>query len=186
MKQIIHFILGKLGYRIVRIEDGPRRSERLDPFFILLKRFRFAPKHILYVGANRGLWTREAIKFFPEACYTLVEPRDYLKTHIQDLLDRGSKIQWIHAGASDCPGTMPFILSSRQRAYSYVRAFSSLVLGYDHLYLLETLRTGYSGVSQIVSNTPAYRRKEGSGHAWLEHERSFAEPFESGSRAARI
>jgi glycosyltransferase involved in cell wall biosynthesis len=38
------------------------------------------------------------------------------------------------------------IMSSRHRAYSYVRAFSALILGYDHLYLLETLRTRYKGL----------------------------------------
>ena len=71
MKKLIHFSLRKFGYRIVRIEDGPRPSEGLDPFFTLLKRLGFAPKHILDIGANRGLWTREAIKFFPDARYTL-------------------------------------------------------------------------------------------------------------------
>jgi hypothetical protein len=38
------------------------------------------------------------------------------------------------------------IMSSRHRAYSYVRAFSALILGYHHLYLLETLRTRYKGL----------------------------------------
>jgi len=37
------------------------------------------------------------------------------------------------------------IMSRRHRAYAYVRAFGALVLGYDHLYLLETLRTRYKG-----------------------------------------
>ena len=104
MKKFIHIGLRKLGYRIVRIEDRPRPSEGLEPFFILLRRFGFAPKHILDVGANHGLWTREAMKFFPDAHYTLVEPQDYLKTHIQDLIDWGCKIQWINAGASDRRG----------------------------------------------------------------------------------
>lgn len=111
MKKLIHSSLRKLGYRIVRIEDGPRSSEGLEPFFALLKRFGFAPKHILDVGANRGLWTREAMKFFPEARYTLVEPQDYLKAHIQDLVEGGRKIQWIHAGASDRAGTMALTIA---------------------------------------------------------------------------
>jgi hypothetical protein len=81
MKRLIHFVLAKLGYRVVRIEDGPRLSEGLDPFFALLKRFGFAPKNILDIGANRGLWTREAIKFFPEERYTLVEPQDALRAN---------------------------------------------------------------------------------------------------------
>jgi len=32
------------------------------------------------------------------------------------------------------------------RLYSYIRAFAALVLGYDHLHLLEKLRRGYKGL----------------------------------------
>jgi FkbM family methyltransferase len=103
----------------VRIQDGPHASEGLSPFFALLKRFGFAPKHILDVGANRGLWTREAMKFFPEAQYTLVEPQDQLKAYVQDLLDSGSKIRWINAGASDHSGSMAFTVSNRDDSSTF-------------------------------------------------------------------
>ncbi len=119
MKKLIHFVLRKLGYRIVRIEDNPRPSEGLGPFFFRLKRFGFAPKHILDIGANHGLWTREAMRFFPDARYTLVEPQDYLKIHIQDLLDGRHKIQWINAGASDVPGTLPFTITNRDDSSTF-------------------------------------------------------------------
>jgi FkbM family methyltransferase len=119
VKKFIHLILRKFGYRIVRIEDGPRPSEGLNPFLMLLKRCGFAPKHILDIGANRGLWTREALKFFPNARYTLVEPQDYLKTHVQDLLDRGCKIHWINVGASDRSGTLPFTITSCDGSCSF-------------------------------------------------------------------
>jgi glycosyltransferase involved in cell wall biosynthesis len=38
------------------------------------------------------------------------------------------------------------IMSSRHRLYSYIRAFSALGLGYDHLHLLDDFRTGYKGL----------------------------------------
>jgi FkbM family methyltransferase len=120
VKRLIHSILAKLGYRIVRIEDGPRPSEGLDPFFALLARMGFAPKHVLDVGANRGLWTREALKFFPEARYTLVEPQDHLKTHVQDLLDGSRKIQWINAGASDRAGTLALTIAASDGSSTFV------------------------------------------------------------------
>lgn len=120
MKKLVHLILSKLGYRIVRIEDGPRASDGLEPFLALLKKFGFAPKHILDIGANRGLWTREAMKFFPEARYTLVEPQDYLKTHVLDLLEGGGKVEWIHAGASDRAGTMPFTIARSDGSSTFV------------------------------------------------------------------
>ena len=119
MKRLLFSILGKFGYRIVRIDDGPKPSEGLNPFFALLKKLGFAPKHILDVGANRGLWTREAIRYFPDARYTLVEPQDHLKSYIQDLLGRGCKIQWINAGAGDKPGSLPFTVASRDDSSTF-------------------------------------------------------------------
>jgi FkbM family methyltransferase len=120
MKRIIHLVLAKLGYRVVRIEDASTANEGLRPFFVLLKRFGFAPKHILDIGANHGRWTREAIKFFPDARYTLVEPQDNLKTYIQDLLELGCKIQWINAGASDRSGTLRFTIANRDDSSTFV------------------------------------------------------------------
>jgi FkbM family methyltransferase len=120
VKKLVHSILAKFGYRIVRIEDGPRPSEGLDPFFALLVRMGFAPKHILDVGANRGLWTREALKFFPEARYTLVEPQDQLKAHLQDLLASGAKIQWINAGASDRAGTLVLTIAANDGSSTFL------------------------------------------------------------------
>ncbi len=113
MKRLVQSLLGKFGFRLVRVNDGPRLSEGLNPFFASLQKLGFAPKHIIDVGANRGLWTREAIKFFPDARYTLVEPQDHLKSDIQDLLDRGYKIQWIDAAAGDKSGSMPMSIGSR-------------------------------------------------------------------------
>ena len=108
----IHFVLRKLGYRIVRIEETSKTSGACTPFFALLKQLGFTPKHILDIGANHGRWTREAIMFFPEARYTLVEPQGNLKSHIQDLVDRGHRIQWINAGANDRSGTMQFTVAA--------------------------------------------------------------------------
>jgi FkbM family methyltransferase len=119
VRGLVQSALGKFGYRIVRIVEGPRPSGGLSPFFGLLKRFGFAPKHILDIGANHGVWTREAIRFFPEARYTLVEPQDRLKSSIQDLLDCGCKIQWVNAGASDRAGTLPFTLADRDDSRTF-------------------------------------------------------------------
>lgn len=46
----------------------------------------------------------------------------------------------------ELPRTYGENMSGRHRLYSYVRAASALVLGYDHLYLLEKLRKGYKGL----------------------------------------
>ena len=63
----------------------------LKLFFSMLQGRSFAPKHIMDVGANHGKWTRVALKYFPDAYYTLIEPQDHLRAHVADLLTRNSR-----------------------------------------------------------------------------------------------
>jgi FkbM family methyltransferase len=118
MKQIIQSLLGAFGFRLVRLQNVPGSS--LEKFFSVLKARGFTPKHIIDVGANHGAWTRCALQYFPKAYYTLVEPQDHLKMHVQDLLASNSKIRWIGAGAGDKPGTLPFSISYRDDSSSFI------------------------------------------------------------------
>ena len=116
LKHLVQVCLIKLGYRLVRT------TEPLDAFFSLLKERGFTPKHIVDVGANHGDWTRRALKYFPDAYYTLVDPQDHLRTHVQDLLGTDGKIRWIGAGAGDKPGTLPLAISYRDDSSSFTEA----------------------------------------------------------------
>ena len=122
MKRIIQSVLNKFGYRINRINKSAEtgHAQGLDPFFTLLKQCSFAPRHIIDVGANRGIWTRVAIEHFPAAQYTLLEPQDHLKEYVQDLIDRGFRINWINAGASDKRGRLPFLVSHRDDSSTFI------------------------------------------------------------------
>jgi FkbM family methyltransferase len=119
IKKMIHSALGKLGYRLVRIEGRPGASDPLSLFFSFLVARGFSPRHILDVGANHGNWTRVATRFFPDSQYTLVEPQDFLKTHVQDLIEDGYKLQWINAGAGDANGTLAFTLCTRDDSSTF-------------------------------------------------------------------
>ena len=110
-----------LGVRLVRTNVAAGPSHGLETsFFPLLQRFGFTPRHIVDVGANRGYWTRLALKYFPDAEYTLVEPQDHLKYYIQDLVARGFRITWISAGCGDRLGTLPLIVSPRDDSSTFV------------------------------------------------------------------
>jgi FkbM family methyltransferase len=119
IKRFVHRGLEKFGYRLVRLEGRPGAADALSHFFTLLKRQGFSPRHIIDVGANHGNWTRAAVRFFPDAQYTLVEPQEFLKKHVQDLVDRGYKINWITAGAGDAPGQSAFTLASRDDSSTF-------------------------------------------------------------------
>jgi FkbM family methyltransferase len=108
-----------LEHRIGQSPGPSARDSRLN-FFALLQRLEFQPKHIIDVGAHRGSWTRDAIRFFPEAQYTLVEPQNDLRESIQDLVDHGCRLNWIHAGAGDRAGILPLNLAERDDSNSFV------------------------------------------------------------------
>jgi FkbM family methyltransferase len=123
IRKLIQSTVGKFGYRLVRKEpvvQAPQPSYGLEPFLGLLKRYGFDPEHIIDIGANRGTWTRRAVQFFPTAQYTLIEPQDQLKVYIQDLFERGIKINWINAGVSDVSGTLPFTISYRDDSSTFL------------------------------------------------------------------
>jgi FkbM family methyltransferase len=119
MKEFVQSVLKRFGYRLVSLRSG-QPAYGLDGFFSLMKRRGFAPQHVIDVGANKGNWTRAAIRFFPEARYSLVEPQDRLKIHVQDLIEGGYRIRWINAGAGDKSGSLPFAVSSRDDSSSFV------------------------------------------------------------------
>jgi FkbM family methyltransferase len=111
MKRLLQAALGKFGFRLTRLANTPK--DGLTCFFEAIQKAGFAPRHIVDVGTNHGFWTRSALRFFPEAHYTLVEPQDHLRAHVQDLIARGHKIRWVNAAVGDQPGILPFTIASR-------------------------------------------------------------------------
>jgi FkbM family methyltransferase len=122
INKLVQSSLNRFGLRLVRnsnLAQADSSVNGLDRFFGALKNLDFRPKHIVDVGANKGSWTRKALLYFPDAQYTLVEPQDHLKVHIQDLLDRGYKITWINAGVADKSGVLPFTISYRDDSSTF-------------------------------------------------------------------
>ncbi|MGB7761911.1 MAG: FkbM family methyltransferase [Bryobacteraceae bacterium] len=116
MKALVQSILRPFGLRLTRL---PKGESGVSALFSVLKRFGFSPAHIIDVGANHGDYTRIALQFFPDAQYTLLEPQDHLKAHVQDLIEAGHRIQWVNAGASDRSGTLPFHVSHRDDSSTF-------------------------------------------------------------------
>lgn len=117
-KQGIQRLASIFGYRLVPLTALPPFC--LERFFPLLRKSGFQPRHVWDVGANHGNWIRAAIGYFPDAEYTLIEPQDHLKKHVEDLLRRGHKIQWINAGAGNRMGTLPLYISTLDHSSSFL------------------------------------------------------------------
>ncbi|WP_414663532.1 FkbM family methyltransferase [Horticoccus sp. 23ND18S-11] len=96
----------------------PSERSLIESFFQMWARVGTPPELIIDVGANRGLWTRLAIKYFPTAQFLMVEPQLPLKSQSADLLDRPNVI-WLSAGVSDEVGSLLLTLPPRDDSASF-------------------------------------------------------------------
>jgi FkbM family methyltransferase len=119
MRTLVQALLRPLGLRLARLESEERQEFGAAVLFVTLKRLGFLPQHILDVGANHGNWTRAALRYFPGARCTLLEPQGHLKIHIQDLIDAGHDLHWFNLGASDHSGRLPFYVSPRDDSSTF-------------------------------------------------------------------
>jgi len=111
LAKLVQPALSRAGYRLVPlVATNPALLPR---FFHILKRQGFSPRHVIDVGANQGDWTRLAVDYFPDATFLLIEPQAELRARVQDLIDRGHKIEWLTAGASDKSGILEFTINPR-------------------------------------------------------------------------
>lgn len=119
--KIIESILKKLGYtktnkNIAEVSD---KDFLLKNFYRILHDFNFIPKHIVDIGANHGTWTREALKHFPNAKFTLLEPQHWLKESFSDLLKSNSNVRFFPYGAGKKKGEFNFTILDRDDSCTF-------------------------------------------------------------------
>jgi len=66
----------------------------------------FVPRGIVDVGANRGDWTRLALKIFPEASVLMIEPQDEMQACLTELSESRPGCHYVKAGAGREPGEL--------------------------------------------------------------------------------
>jgi FkbM family methyltransferase len=87
------------------------------PFFDCLLRLGFNPRHIVDVGAHRGGWTRTAMKYFPQAEYSLFEPQaDLLAGSDLEEMPKVSIFPW---GVGPSAGIMKLSMHDRRDSFSF-------------------------------------------------------------------
>ncbi len=115
LKKILHPLIIRLGYQQSRTELNV-----LENFFATLNQINFTPVHIVDVGANHGGWTRTALRYFPDAYFTLLEPQKWLEVHFKDLLEQYPKIKFHHCGAGSKPGSFKFTIANRDDSSTFI------------------------------------------------------------------
>lgn len=123
LTKIFNPIAIRLGYvhwsKAMLEKDPHAKNSLLEVFFENIKAMGFTPKHIIDIGANHGTWTRETLKYFPETYYTLVEPQEWLKPSLQDLLNANSRITFNAFGAGAKSGSFMFTIVDRDDSCSF-------------------------------------------------------------------
>ena len=89
-----------------------------DPFFDSLLRLGYHPSHIVDVGANRGNWTRTAMKYFPGIRYTMFEPQEKMRSEVTDLLCNPG-VEFHCMGAGPVNSTMKLTQHERDDSHTF-------------------------------------------------------------------
>lgn len=71
----------------------------------------FRPTHIFDIGANMAKWSSVAVRVFPDCTYTLVEPQEEVRPHLERFCRTHPKARWVQAGAADTVGEMTFTVN---------------------------------------------------------------------------
>ncbi len=122
LKKIFSPVVKKLGYTksAFQTNDINGKNNLLKNFYSVLNHIKFTPVHIVDVGANHGTWTREALKYFPDAYYTLLEPQAAMEQSISDILKANSKVKFNAVGAGSEPGLLKFTLLERDDSCTFL------------------------------------------------------------------
>jgi FkbM family methyltransferase len=119
MRGLLQKLADKAGYKILKALKVNGKTGLLHNFYATLKKQHFNPGLIVDIGANIGDWTREALKFFPNASYLLIEPQEALSTRFQDLL-HNPKIKYLPIGVGDRNDVLKFTVHERHDSCSFI------------------------------------------------------------------
>ncbi len=117
--RVIHPFATRLGYSKQRNFTVNSKNDLLHTFYDILQNINFKPNHIVDIGANHGTWTREALVFFPDAHFSLLEPQHWLKKSMEDLLEKYPKVKFHAVGAGKEPGSFKFTIVDRDDSCSF-------------------------------------------------------------------
>ena len=120
--KLVNPIVKKLGFvekSEIEFRNEFSKALLLNNLFLNIKEMGFEPKYIIDVGANHGTWTREVLKYFPNAYYTLFEPQEWLKESFQDLLENNDKINFLPVGAGEKSGSFKFTIVDRDDSCTF-------------------------------------------------------------------
>lgn len=133
LKKKIKKVVNRLGYTILKNENynqliqtkkdvnvnSHSKNSLLKSFFTVLKNQYYYPDTIYDIGANKGTWTKECLKYFPNATYYLFEPQIDLKDDIEEVIKNHENAHLFTVGVGDVNDKLNFTIHERDDSCSY-------------------------------------------------------------------
>jgi FkbM family methyltransferase len=103
----------------------------LPQFYQNLQLTNFSPEMVFDIGAHKGDWTRQALKYYPKATYHLFEPQKQLFEHYSDL-EKMPNVHLHQLGIGENKGTSQFTYVERQDSCTFaIREKEAISKGYE-------------------------------------------------------
>lgn len=133
IKRLIKKIITRTGYSLVKNETYVNhilmkapvsnniysKNNLLDNFFKILLEQNFHPQAIYDIGANKGTWTRECVKYFPNATYYLFEPQVNLNKDVEINLKDFKNYHLFNVGVGNANNEINFTIHERDDSCSF-------------------------------------------------------------------
>lgn len=131
LKKMIKEIFGRFGLSVINKnylenvliknynQELLKENKILTNVIQLFVDANFSPNHIIDVGANKGEWSRQVMRYFPNSYYTIIEPQSWLKPSFEDLL-RNTKVRYYPVGLGQSPGNFQFTIHERDDSSSFI------------------------------------------------------------------
>jgi FkbM family methyltransferase len=133
LSKIIKGVFNKAGYSLIKnttydklIKHSSSRITKnsknnlLNNLYSIISQQGFYPSAIYDIGANKGTWTNECLKVFPDASYYLFEPQITLKQDIDLNLGTYQNINVYSVGLGDKNETLKFTMHKRDDSRSFL------------------------------------------------------------------
>ncbi len=114
MKKLIIFLLKKLGYSLEKISQNVDSQSQVDRSLTMKGAIARCVNRglnvnsVIDVGASDGRWSRDCMKFLPNARYLLIEALEAHKKALNQLKKENSNVDYILAAAGRKAGTVYF------------------------------------------------------------------------------
>jgi len=105
---LLNSLLERRGWTLVPLGRAPNERDLRLGLFRRLSNMGFSPRWVMDVGAHKGDWSRDAHIYFPQAHFTLVEPQEDLKPHLERFVQQHDGSDFVIAGAASSEGQKEF------------------------------------------------------------------------------